>query len=471
MTLASFYNIRVRNPRNLFRLTAQMKDYARVGVNLFWQRQAIYAAALLLEAFYYSAALALATLAVVTIAESLDRYVFHRILNMKKRSVKEVKTCLRLLYAGTALSSLNIAAFAITIAILQGHTTHFLPLFFLFAAAIFAAMNNHQVQSVLLLRLGIYFVAFLFIPIYDIVSVNAPLQSELWVQLFTCLFVMFFIVESSRVSRNLYMKTLQQMEELREEHEKTKAAYVTKSEFLATVSHELRTPLTSIKGSLDLMSFGAMGEVPERMKSVVSIAQRNATRLNALINDLLDLQKMDAGHMSFHFEAVHVNSFLTQIVAANEPYARKLDIRLELGEVDDDLYVHADEARLEQVLSNILSNAAKFSEAGQTVTIMTEVENGLVRILVVDRGFGLSEEARQTVFEEFRQLDSSDRRKVGGTGLGMNISKRIIQAHDGVLDYYKNEGPGTTFFIELARVEAAEISSPASSDEMPRKIA
>src|SRR6056297_3881846 len=211
MGLASTYNITFRTPRNLFLLTAQMTDYARVGQNLFWQRQGLYLAALVLEAVYYSWIAALITLGAVVVAEAFDFYVFKRVLNMKKRNRKEARLCLRLLYLGTAISSLNIAVFAITIAILQGHTTHFMPLFFLFAAAVFAAMNNHHVQSILTLRLCIYFAAFLFIPLYDIVSTGAPIMSELWVQFFTSLFVMFFIVDSSRVSRGLYLKTLQQM--------------------------------------------------------------------------------------------------------------------------------------------------------------------------------------------------------------------------------------------------------------------
>ena len=471
MNLASFYNIKLRTPRNLFLLTAQMIDYARVGQNLFWQRQGLYAVALLLEALYYSWVVALITLVVVAGIEIFDAYVFRRVLNMRKRDRQEAQFCLRLLYAGTALSSLNIAVFAITIALLQGHTTHFMPMFLLFAAAVFATMNNHQIQSILVLRLSIYFAAFLFIPLYDIISTGAPIQSELWVQFFTSIFVMFFVMDSSRVSRGLYMKTLQQMKELRAEHEKTKAAYIAKSEFLSTVSHELRTPLTCIKGSLDLIGYGAMGDVPQSMKKGVTIAQRNADRLSELVNDLLDLQKMDAGRMAFDFETINVDAFLAQTIAANQPYANNLDIELKLEPVDPGLYVHADEARLEQVLSNILSNAAKFSDAGETVSVSAEAVGQNVRISVVDHGCGLSEEARQAVFEEFRQLDSSDRRKVGGTGLGMNISKRIMEAHEGILDYTKNEGPGTTFYVELRRLDVPAASLPEPVVEMVRQTA
>ncbi|WP_172982759.1 ATP-binding protein [Roseovarius bejariae] len=139
--------------------------------------------------------------------------------------------------------------------------------------------------------------------------------------------------------------------------------------------------------------------------------------------------------------------------------------------MDPALFVHADEDRLEQVLSNILSNAAKFSSPGETVSISAEAVDDDVRISVVDRGCGLSEDSRQAVFEEFRQLDSSDRRKVGGTGLGMNISKRIMDAHEGILDYSKNDGPGTTFFVELRRVEVPVTSTPEPNVHWMRQSA
>ncbi|WP_322866638.1 HAMP domain-containing sensor histidine kinase [Aquicoccus sp. G2-2] len=432
-----------------------MRDYARVGVELFSQRLVIYAAAFLMEACYYSWILAVLSLSVLIISEAYDYFAFRKILKLDGRDATRTRVCLRMLQFGTVLSAVNIAGFAISIALLQGHTTHFMPLFFLFAAALFAAMNNHQITSILHLRLAIYFAAFLFIPLYDIVSTGAPFSSELWAQFFTSLFVLFFIADSSRVSSELYKKTLEQMDDVKRQHEKTKAALAAKSEFLATVSHELRTPLTSIKGSLDLVGHGAMGEMPERMEKVLSIAQRNATRLNALINDLLDLQKMEAGRMSFQFDIVNLGSLLAQAVASNQPFAQNLNTEIILEDVAKDLYVSADAARLEQVLSNILSNAAKFSEAGSEITLRAKPQDGKVRIEVVDCGIGLAEEHRETVFEEFSQVDSSDRRKVGGTGLGLNISRRIVNAHGGVLDYIRNEGAGTTFYVDLALVDVA----------------
>ena len=446
-----------------------MKDYARVGISLFWQRQMIYAAALGLEAYYYSWQLALLNLAVVVISEIYDFTCFRKVLKMNARDIASARKYIKFIYVGTALSAANICIYALTVAILQGHTTHFLSMFMLFAAALFASMNNHQLIPILIFRLAIYGATFLFIPIYDIWATNAPVTSDLWMQLFTSLFVMFFIIDCSRVSSGLYRRTLQQMADLKTEHEKTKEASAAKSEFLATVSHELRTPLTSIKGSLDLIAARALGEVPPKMEPILTIAQRNSTRLNALINDLLDLQKMEAGRMDYFMERLNAAEFLEQSIATNEPFAQKLGVVFELEPTAENLYIECDASRLDQVLSNILSNAAKFSETGGKVTIRTEIIDKMLRVSVVDRGVGLPEEFKQKVFDEFSQLDSSDKRKVGGTGLGMNISKRIMEAHGGRIDYFKNDGAGTTFYIELPLAKVGH-AIDAGSEQAPLRL-
>ncbi|EAP77375.1 two-component hybrid sensor and regulator [Roseovarius nubinhibens ISM] len=461
MDFASFNWSQRRDTRSIFLLTSQMKDYARVGTSLFWQRQMIYAAALGLEAYYYSWQLALLNLALMIISEIYDFACFRKVLRMNARDIKSARKYIKLIYLGTAISAANICIYALTVAILQGHTTHFLSMFMLFAAALFASMNNHQLIPILIFRLAIYGATFLFIPIYDIWATNAPVTSDLWMQLFTSLFVMFFIIDCSRVSSGLYRRTLQQMADLQTEHEKTKEASAAKSEFLATVSHELRTPLTSIKGSLDLIAARALGEIPPKMEPILTIAQRNSTRLNALINDLLDLQKMEAGRMDYFMEELNAAEFLEQSIATNEPFAQRFDVTFELEPTPANLFITCDASRLDQVLSNILSNAAKFSETGSTVSIRSDVVGAMLRVSVIDRGVGLPENVKQKVFDEFSQLDSSDKRKVGGTGLGMNISKRIMEAHDGRIDYVKNEGPGTTFFIELP------LANVGKSAEMP----
>ncbi|QIE45548.1 HAMP domain-containing histidine kinase [Pseudohalocynthiibacter aestuariivivens] len=454
MSVKKFYQLSLRNNRNLFRLNAQMTDYARTGVALLPQRLAIYIAALSLVGFYYSSLVAIVCGGFLILSELFDLLTFRRILRMKKRDIADTRLNMRLLMIATAVSAANIAVFTAAIAHLQGPTSHFMPLFFLFAAGLFATMNNHQLKPILHLRLSFYFAVFFFIPLSDIISTSAPFSSELWAEFLTSIFVMFFLVDCSRISTGLYDKTLVQMEEIRQEHEKAKSAFVAKSDFLATVSHELRTPLTSIKGTLDLVDYGAYGEVPEKMKGALSIAQRNAGRLNALINDLLDLQKIEAGRMSFQFGTIGLADFLVQAVASNQPFASKFNVTFVLEDVPQHLFIYVDEARLHQVMSNILSNAAKFSNPGDAVTVTCQDRGDTVRISIIDRGIGLSESDRQIVFDEFSQLDSSDRRKVGGTGLGMNISKRIINAHSGVLDYFRNEGVGTTFYVDLPLVDA-----------------
>ncbi|HAR54331.1 MAG TPA: sensor histidine kinase, partial [Roseovarius nubinhibens] len=152
MDFASFNWSKRRDTRSIFLLTSQMKDYARVGTSLFWQRQMIYAAALGLEAYYYSWQLALLNLALMIISEIYDFACFRKVLRMNARDIKSARKYIKLIYLGTAISAANICIYALTVAILQGHTTHFLSMFMLFAAALFASMNNHQLIPILIFR-------------------------------------------------------------------------------------------------------------------------------------------------------------------------------------------------------------------------------------------------------------------------------------------------------------------------------
>ncbi|KIN79171.1 sensor histidine kinase [Sulfitobacter mediterraneus] len=446
-------------------LTYQLKDYAKAGLSLFWQRQAIFGSALLLEAYYYSPLMAAFTLCLVIASEIFDFMCFRRIMLLNDYSSdREAFTCLMLVQVGTVVSAGIIAFFALSISLAQGPTTHFMPLFFLFAAALFAAMNNHQILSLIVMRLLIYGVTFLFIPIWDIWQTSAPLNSELWAQFFTSIFVVYFIIDCSRIYMKFYERNRQQLQKLQIEHETTKNALRSKSEFLATISHELRTPLTSVKGSLDLACAGALGPMPDKLQNALGIAQRNASRLHALIAELLDLQQIESGKMSFTFETVKADTVIRRCVSSLEPYADGLNVRYVLGDMPDDVYVHADEARLEQVVTNIMSNAAKFSFEGGEVDISMVATDDKLRILVRDRGIGLEIGDKEKVFDRFSQLDSSDQRRAGGTGLGMNISKKIVEAHGGSIDYVPNPDKGTTFFIEFDRAAMpAEIYTAEAS--------
>ena len=430
-------------------LIRQMQDYCQVGMDLVWQRQIIFAAALALAAYYYDVWLSFIILVLIAVSELYDFIVFRQILQWKGNDPATARKFLFRLCFGTAFSASVIIFYSIGIAVLQGPTTHFMSLFFLFAAALFAAMNNHHLMPVLLIRLALYGATFVLIPIRDIVITGASIESELWAQLFTSLFVLFFIIESSRIYLKFYRSKLAQMDLLRREHEETRRAYKAKSEFLSTMSHELRTPLTSIKGSVELANSGKLGEMPTQVSRVLDVAQRNCSRLLNLINEILDLQSVESGNIKFSRETVDIAEAITEAISDNQPFASKLGVVIKSDLPAHPIWVDADKLRLQQVFSNILSNAAKFSPAGTEVNVSLETGRDEVRILFADQGVGLSEDDHEKVFDRFSQIDASDTRKIGGTGLGMNISKRIIEALGGLITYTKNVGPGTTFIVEL----------------------
>lgn len=454
-------------------LFIQMQDYAAVGQNLFWQRQMTFAAALALASFYYSLYLSLLTCVLIVLTETYDFFVFRYVLRAKSVTPRQARQMLGLIYVGTLASAGTIAFYAIWISVVQDNGTHFMALFFLFAAALFAAMNNHHLLYVLVMRLSIYGATFVFIPIWDIFRTNADIRSEEWAQLFTSLFVLYFIVDCSRIYLNFYRLTKKQMADLHREHDVTKAALRAKSEFLSTMSHELRTPLTAIKGSVDMAYSGKLGALPDKVMSVLFIAQKNCTQLVHLINEVLDLQKIASGKMGFTFEACDVGALMSDAVEANKPFAERFGVTCYAEVPEAPVYVKGDKQRLSQVLSNMLSNAAKFSPEGAKVRVMAEVKGMKVRVLVIDQGIGLAQEDREAVFDRFSQLVASDNRKAEGTGLGMNISKQIIDAHGGLIGYHGHAGPGTTFFFELNAVDPEAWAQDLASlqADLDRKIA
>jgi signal transduction histidine kinase len=208
--------------------------------------------------------------------------------------------------------------------------------------------------------------------------------------------------------------------------------------------------MTSIKGSIDLACAGHLGPLSDRAGQVMTIAQRNCTRLIVLIDEILDIQKIEAGRMHFSMTEFDITQMIKHAIAASTPFAGRLGGQLVFEGGDQPILVNGDPARIEQVLANMVSNAAKFSPEGSCVRIGAVASESSVRVSVIDEGSGLSEGDRDRVFDKFSQVDSSDTRKIGGTGLGMNISKQIIQAHGGNIDYSKNPGRGTTFYFELS---------------------
>ncbi|MBL6929099.1 MAG: CHASE domain-containing protein [Rhodospirillales bacterium] len=222
-----------------------------------------------------------------------------------------------------------------------------------------------------------------------------------------------------------------------------------KNEFVSTVSHELRTPLTSIKGSLGLIRGGAMGGLPDKLSQMLDIAYTNADRLVRLINDILDIEKIEAGKMDFRMAPVELGELLRTALAANQGFAEECEVTLVIADTHSDAVVDGDEDRLLQVMANLLSNAAKFSPRNADVRISLSETAAGYRIAVADRGLGIPEKFRSKIFAKFSQADSSDTRQKGGTGLGLNISKAIVEKHGGTIGFDTDTGEGSTFFFDL----------------------
>lgn len=227
-----------------------------------------------------------------------------------------------------------------------------------------------------------------------------------------------------------------------------------KSEFVSTVSHELRTPLTSIGGSLALLAGGAVGELNDKAIRLVSIAHTNCERLIRLINDLLDIEKIESGKMSFDMRRLVLGHLVERTVNANRQLAQDQGIAIEVSLPQWPQCVVGDPDRLEQVLTNLVANAVKFSPPGEVVRVATVQNGATVRIAVSDRGSGVPQDFRDRIFGKFAMADSSDARTRGGTGLGLAIVREIAVRHGGSAGLADRDGGGSTFYLELPLVEA-----------------
>ena len=224
-----------------------------------------------------------------------------------------------------------------------------------------------------------------------------------------------------------------------------------KKEFTSTLSHELRTPLTSIIGSLQLINAGVLGDVPKDVGELTEVAERNGQRLLDLINDILDIEKIESGKLTLVPEVIRVDELVREAMVLNKGFGDRFKVRFEpRGELVTD-EVTADRKRLLQVMTNLLSNAAKFSPEGEVVEITTEQAAGRLRVGVHDRGPGIPEAFRPRIFGRFNQADSTATRQKGGTGLGLAICKRLVEMMHGQIGFDDRDGGGTTFWFELPR--------------------
>ena len=222
-----------------------------------------------------------------------------------------------------------------------------------------------------------------------------------------------------------------------------------KNEFVSTVSHELRTPLTSIRGALGLLEGGVVGELSEGAREWIQMARVNADRLVRLINDILDLDKIETGHLQLRSERLEAGELVQAAIAEMRGMAEQAQVRLN-ARPSAPLYLHADRDRLLQVFTNLLSNAIKYSPAGQPVEIRVErVAEGRMRFSITDFGPGIPAHQLDKLFGKFQQLDASDSRAKSGTGLGLAISRAIVAQHGGQMGVESTPGRGSTFHFDL----------------------
>lgn len=281
---------------------------------------------------------------------------------------------------------------------------------------------------------------------------------------------------AQQVSLPLKSATLYQ--EIIETNAKLEKLERLKSEFISIVSHELRTPLTSIKNSLDIMMSGRCGEITPSADKFLSMAMRNVQRLSGIINDLLDLSKIEAGKMDFNFAPTNINTVIGYVKSALSEVAKSKGLNLLTEETENLPDINADAQRLEQVLTNLVSNAIKFTPENKTIKISSSIinykdikineyfrdtiklsEGDYIQVCVEDEGIGIASKDLLHAFDKFAQIENSLSRKAGGTGLGLPIAKQLLEAHKGAIwcDSELNKGSKFCFVIPLVR-EAANIN-------------
>ena len=271
---------------------------------------------------------------------------------------------------------------------------------------------------------------------------------------------------AQQVSLPLKSATLYQ--EIIDTNKKLEKLEKLKSEFISIVSHELRTPLTSIKNSIDILLSGRCEENTPSKDKFLNMAKQNVTRLSGIINDLLDISKIEAGKMDFHFRPVNINSVVDYVKNALSGLAKEKNIEIISSDNLSLPEIMADSQRLEQVLTNLLSNAIKFTPDNKTIKIHTSVKNiseiqypecfsndmqklkgDYILVSVEDEGIGIEENELLHVFDKFAQIENSLSRKVGGSGLGLPIAKQLLEAHSGAIWCESEVNKGSKFYFVL----------------------
>ena len=234
-----------------------------------------------------------------------------------------------------------------------------------------------------------------------------------------------------------------------------------KNEFVSTVSHELRTPLTSIRGSLGLVVGGMLEGIPPRVVPLLQIAYANCERLVRLINDILDIEKIESGRLALDLKPQTVAPLIAQAISANDGYFQQFGVQCDFSDNAPESVARVDSDRFIQVMNNLLSNAAKFSPSGSRIEVSLERRGYKLRISVKDKGPGIPEAFRSKIFGRFAQADPSDTRRKGGSGLGLSITKAIVDNMNGDIAFVSQTGEGTTFHVDFPEwVEPEHVPAP-----------
>jgi len=283
--------------------------------------------------------------------------------------------------------------------------------------------------------------------------------------LVACGILLFALLRAKRATRELAEQLTQAREQQHQDKKQLSERSqldTLKDEFISTVSHELRTPLTSIRGALGLLSSGTLGSLEPRAMNLLRIATTNTDRLIRLINDILDLERMESGRAPLQIRRCSLRDLCQQAIETMTPMAEEHTVHLELVSIVtgqaasiDSLFFDGDSDRILQVLTNLLSNAIKFSPAESTVRINTEATSDSILVKVVDEGRGIPADKLDSVFDRFQQVEHADARQRGGTGLGLSISRSIVQQHSGSIWAQRNLVKGTTMFVMLPRTARA----------------
>jgi len=265
---------------------------------------------------------------------------------------------------------------------------------------------------------------------------------------------------------SIHLETLRLNEELQKRAAELQEMDRLKSGFLANMSHELRTPLNSILGFSDVMLMELDGPLTPNMNDDLRLIQKNGQHLLHLINDVLDMAKIESGRMNLNPEKFRLHNMLEEVNSITSTLASEKNLSLFIEEdSDQEIEIYADNTRLRQVMINLVNNAIKFTEKGKIAIRASKLDNTTVLISVKDTGIGISADKLEDVFQEFMQVDTSTTRKAGGTGLGLPISRKLVEMHGGRLWVESTgvDGEGSTFFVELPL--EARLTQPAEKTE------